>query len=129
MDPRVAKLKPVEECENFAKNTSERGHPELAVQACERAIQLLAQSHGAKSSVERECLEAIYAVHVSVLHNIAALPIVSPGHEREGRLSGCRQLESLRKNRRRINYRKTGESCLQKRSESMGGNLARVRYG
>jgi len=62
MDPRVAKLKSVEECENFAKNASERGHPELAVQARERAIQLLAQSHGAKLSVERECLEAIYAL-------------------------------------------------------------------
>lgn len=62
MDPRVAKLKTVEECENFAKNASDREHPELATQARERAVQLRAEKHGAQTSTERECLEAIYAL-------------------------------------------------------------------
>lgn len=61
MDPRVARLKTVEDCENFAKNATERGHPELATDARERAVQLRAEAYGATTDVERECLEAIYA--------------------------------------------------------------------
>lgn len=62
MDPRVAKLKTVKECENFAKNASDRNHPELATQARERTVQLRAETHDAQTSVETECLEAIYAL-------------------------------------------------------------------
>jgi len=61
MDPRVAKLKTVEDCEVFATNARERDAPELADQARERAVQLRADKHGAKSDAERECLQAVYA--------------------------------------------------------------------
>ena len=61
MDPRVARLKTVKDCENFARNALERGSPELAVQARERAVQLRAETYGAATDVERECLEAIFA--------------------------------------------------------------------
>lgn len=61
MDPRVAKLKTPEECATFARNVRERGAPELAEEALQRAVQLRAEAHGPKSDVERECLEAIYA--------------------------------------------------------------------
>lgn len=61
MDPRVARLKTIQQCEAFAKNASDRGSPHLAGEARERAIQLRAESHGVETAVERECLEAIYA--------------------------------------------------------------------
>jgi hypothetical protein len=61
MDPRVAKLKTPQDCETFAKNARERGGPQLAEQARQRAVQLRAEAHGASTDVERECLEAVYA--------------------------------------------------------------------
>ena len=61
MDPRVAKLKTPQECETFARNAREHGAPLLADEARQRVVQLRAESHGAKTSVERECLEAVYA--------------------------------------------------------------------
>ncbi len=61
MDPRVSKLKTVAECETFAVNARERNAPELADQARKRAVQIRAESHGAKDDVERECLQAVYA--------------------------------------------------------------------
>jgi hypothetical protein len=61
MDPRVARLKTPAECEVFASNARERGAPELADQARKRAVQVRAESHGATSDIERECLQAIYA--------------------------------------------------------------------
>jgi hypothetical protein len=61
MDERVASLKTPEECERFAKNALERNRRDLADEARKRAVELRAQAYGAKSQVERECLEAIYA--------------------------------------------------------------------
>jgi hypothetical protein len=61
MDPRVLKLKTVADCESFAANARERGAPELAEQARKRSVQVRADAHGAKTDVERECLEAVYA--------------------------------------------------------------------
>lgn len=61
MDPRVAKLRTPLECETFADNARDRGAPHLAEEARQRAVQLRAESHGAKTDVERECLEAVYA--------------------------------------------------------------------
>lgn len=61
MDERVAKLKTPEECAVFAKNVTERGRPDLALAAKKRAVQLRAESFGATSEVERECIEAVYA--------------------------------------------------------------------
>lgn len=61
MDPRVARLKTPQDCETFAKNARDRSLPQLAEEARQRAVQLRAESHGAKTDVERECLEAVYA--------------------------------------------------------------------
>lgn len=61
MDDRVAKLKTPEECAVFAKNVIERGRPDLALAARRRAVQLRAESFGATSEVERECIEAVFA--------------------------------------------------------------------
>jgi len=61
MDPRVANLKTVADCESFAVNARERGAPELADQARKRAVQIRADSYGANTEVERECLLAVYA--------------------------------------------------------------------
>ena len=61
MDERVARLKTPAECEVFAKNVKDRGRPDLAREAMQRAIELRAASYGAKSKAEQECLEAVYA--------------------------------------------------------------------
>ncbi len=61
MDPRVAKLKTVAECDIFATNARERGFPDLADQARKRAVQLRAEAHGASTEVERDCLQAVHA--------------------------------------------------------------------
>jgi hypothetical protein len=61
MNDIVSKLKTPEECAIFEKNVTERGHPDLALAARKRAIELRAQAHGATTDAERECLEAVYA--------------------------------------------------------------------
>lgn len=61
MDPRVEKLKTVEECERFARNARDRGYPALAQEARARAVQLKSENHQAQDQVERECLQAVYA--------------------------------------------------------------------
>ena len=61
MDPRITKLKSVADCKNFAENAIAKGLPELAEQARKRSVQIRAEIHGATSSVETECLEAVYA--------------------------------------------------------------------
>lgn len=61
MDERVQKLKTPEDCERFAKNATERGRPDLAQEAKKKAVELRAESYGAITNAERECLEAVYA--------------------------------------------------------------------
>ena len=61
MDERVKKLKTPRDCEIFAKNVTERGRPDLAQEARQRSVQLKAESYGATTDAERECLEAVYA--------------------------------------------------------------------
>ena len=61
MDELIAKLKTPEECAVFAKNVIDRGRPDLALAARKRAVELRALQHGAKSDLERECLEAVFA--------------------------------------------------------------------
>lgn len=60
-DDPVLKLKTPEACEQFAINVEERGKPELALAARRRAVELRAAAHGAKTTAEREALEAVYA--------------------------------------------------------------------
>jgi len=61
MDERVKKLQSPDKCEIFARNCLERGRPDLAAQARERAVQLRADAHGAESEAAKEALEAVYA--------------------------------------------------------------------
>ena len=61
MDERVAKLKTVENCVTFEKNATALKRFDLAIEARKRAIELKAEKYGAKSSAEKECLEAVYA--------------------------------------------------------------------
>ena len=61
MDERVKRLTTPQECEIFAVNATERGHPELALQARQYSVELCAIAYGASNDAERECLMAIYA--------------------------------------------------------------------
>ena len=61
MDDRVKKLKTPEDCERFAKNVAKLDRLDLAQEAKIRALELRAESFGATSDAERECLQAVYA--------------------------------------------------------------------
>jgi hypothetical protein len=60
MDDIIQKLKTPEECKQLAINVRDR-NPELARQARRHAIELRAGSHGLKSILELELLQAVYA--------------------------------------------------------------------
>jgi hypothetical protein len=61
MDYRVERLRTPAECESFAKNALARHHPELALQARRKAIDLQVSTHETESAVEAEGLAAVYA--------------------------------------------------------------------
>lgn len=61
MDYRVERLRTPAECESFAKNAVARHHPELALQARRKAIELQVSTHATGSAVEAEGLAAVYA--------------------------------------------------------------------
>ena len=61
MDYRVERLRTPAECESFAKNALARHHPELALQARRKAIDLQVSTHETASAVEAEGLAAVYA--------------------------------------------------------------------
>ena len=66
MDDRVRNLKTPQDCETFARNATDKGRPDLAAAARQRAIELRAAAYGAKSDAERECVEAIYAYEATL---------------------------------------------------------------
>ena len=61
MDERVKRIKTPEKCEIFAKNATDRGRPDLALEAKHHALALRAQEFGAESEAENMALQAIYA--------------------------------------------------------------------
>ena len=61
MDKRVEKLKTPEQCARFARNAIDKDRPDLAEQARKRAVQLRADTLGAKSEAEKEALQAVFA--------------------------------------------------------------------
>jgi hypothetical protein len=61
MDYRVARLRTPAECAIFAKNATALHHPELALAAQRKAVDLQAATHEAASAVEAECFAAVYA--------------------------------------------------------------------
>ena len=61
MDYRVERLRTPAECESFAKNAVARNHPDLALLARRKAIDLQASTHETGSPVETEGFAAVYA--------------------------------------------------------------------
>ena len=61
MHDLVMRIKDPELCYVFAKNARHRGHPELALEAYRRAVELRAEQHDFDSEAERAALRAIYA--------------------------------------------------------------------
>ena len=67
MDKRVAVLETARRCDTFIANVKKtiKDHAELAElvrQACRRKVLLLAEKHGAQNTLEREAIEAIFAL-------------------------------------------------------------------
>ncbi|MBV1876578.1 MAG: hypothetical protein KUG79_02935 [Pseudomonadales bacterium] len=61
MDDRVKNIKTPQQCEVFAKNANDKGRPDLAKQAKQRAIQLKAEDYEVETDAEKEAIEAVYA--------------------------------------------------------------------
>lgn len=61
MDSRIANLTTVDRCRTFEKNAERMGEIELARQARVRMTEIKAELYGAKTAVERECLQAVFA--------------------------------------------------------------------
>ncbi len=61
MHELVERIKEPELCYVFAKNAERRGHPELALQAFRRAVDLRAADHETQSDAEFAAVRAIYA--------------------------------------------------------------------
>ena len=61
MHELVLRIKKPELCYVFAKNATDRGHPELALEAYRRAVELRAEDHKPQSEAERDALRAFYA--------------------------------------------------------------------
>lgn len=63
---RIERFKTPRDCEIFEKNAAERGRPDLAVAARQKAVRLRAEEYGAETTAERECLEAIFAYEQAI---------------------------------------------------------------
>ena len=61
MHELVERIKDPELCYVFAKNATRRGHPELAIEAYRRAVDLRAASHDTRTDAEFAAVRAIYA--------------------------------------------------------------------
>jgi len=60
MNEAVQRLETPEECEQFIKNVQKK-YPDLALEAHRKAVELRAEKHGVKTTVEHELLRAVYA--------------------------------------------------------------------
>ena len=60
MNEKVTRLKTPEDCEQFARNV-EKMHPDLALAARRRAVELRAESHKVEQEAERAAMQALYA--------------------------------------------------------------------
>ena len=69
MHELVLRIKEPELCYVFAKNAERRGHPELALQAYRRAVDLRAEQHETGSDVEHSAVRAIYAYEEALSFN------------------------------------------------------------
>lgn len=69
MHELVLRIKEPALCYVFARNATRRGHPELALEALRRAVDLRAEQHGVQSEVELSALRAIYAYEEALSHS------------------------------------------------------------
>jgi hypothetical protein len=69
MHELVLRINEPELCYVFAKNATRRGHPELAVEAYRRAVDLRAEQHTEASGAELSALRAIYAYEEALSFN------------------------------------------------------------
>jgi hypothetical protein len=69
MHELVLRIKEPELCYVFARNATRRGHPELALQAYRRAVDLRAEQHTEASAAELSALRAIYAYEEALSFN------------------------------------------------------------
>ena len=69
MHELVLRINEPELCYIFAKNATRRGHPELALQAYRRAVDLRAAQHETDSAAELSALRAIYAYEEALSFN------------------------------------------------------------
>lgn len=61
MHELVERINKPELCYVFAKNATRQGHPDLALQAYRRAVDLRAELHDERSDAEQAALRSIYA--------------------------------------------------------------------
>jgi hypothetical protein len=69
MHELVERIKEPELCYVFARNAIKRGHPELALQAYRRAVDLRAEQHETDSEAEFAAARAIYAYEEALSYN------------------------------------------------------------
>ncbi len=68
MHELVTRIKDPDLCYVFARNATKRGHPELALQALRRAVDLRTEAHDPMDDIERAGLKAIYAYEEALSH-------------------------------------------------------------
>ena len=68
MHELVLRINDPEKCYVFARNAERKGHPELALEAFRRAVDLRAEQHGTDSEVEHAAVRAIYAYEEALSH-------------------------------------------------------------
>ncbi len=61
MHELVLRISEPEKCYVFARNAQRQGHPELAMQAYRRAVDLRAEEYATETEVELAAVRAIYA--------------------------------------------------------------------
>ncbi len=61
MHDLVKRIKEADKCYVFARNATDRGHPELAIEAYRHAVDLRTALHEDVSEAERMALKAFYA--------------------------------------------------------------------
>ncbi|MEH6583307.1 MAG: hypothetical protein V7754_15310 [Halioglobus sp.] len=69
MHELVERINKPDLCYVFAKNASQRGHPDLALQAYRRAVDLRAEQHESESEAELAALRSIYAYEEALSYN------------------------------------------------------------
>ncbi len=69
MHDLVMRIKEPDLCYVFARNAIRQGHPELALQAHRRAVELRADEIGADSGAELAALRAIFAYEEALSYN------------------------------------------------------------